>query len=245
MKQILLMALSLVCIVHPAHAGKDTNKKVKKLKQKLKKQKKKAKRKKKKSDKRTEALLQLIENGTTEQILYAPWRQDYNTRVSHKKSSPPLHDPFCQIAHGNEEGNVLLYRSELIMVMLNNNPYGPGHLLITPTSHVTYPDELSEQTRFELMVVQDAVLKIVRTVFNPDGLNIAVNAGSRCTGASIPHHLHYHILPRNNGDSPGIHALSNTVVISSPINTKIKELKKEFEKINIKAAKEKFLKQLK
>ena len=43
-------------------------------------------------------------------------------------------------------------------------------------------------------------IEIVETVLNPGGVNLGMNLG-KCAGAGIEDHLHWHIVPRWEGDT--------------------------------------------
>jgi ATP adenylyltransferase len=84
--------------------------------------------------------------------------------------------------------------------MLNKYPYNNGHLMVAPKRH---EKELSALSPVEYQDLSEALRKstalIVRAL-NPGGINLGMNLG-RCAGAGVEDHLHWHIVPRWEGDA--------------------------------------------
>jgi ATP adenylyltransferase len=53
---------------------------------------------------------------------------------------------------------------------------------------------------------------VLRKVMNPDGFNIGINLGV-VAGAGIAEHVHYHVVPRWNGDTNIMPVLADIRVI--------------------------------
>lgn len=145
--------------------------------------------------------------------LWAPWRLSY---VTNPKEKLPTSGEECFICHGvrgtDDRANLVVYRSELTLVILNRFPYNNGHLLVCPKSH---KGRLEEQTSEELLEQQLTICKmlgILKKRMQPDGFNVGLNLG-RAAGAGIPGHLHWHIVPRWSGDTNFMPVLTDTRVI--------------------------------
>ena len=69
--------------------------------------------------------------------------------------------------------------------------------------------DVAECTRNEVMRLTNTASKILREVYNPDGINIGANLGE-AAGAGIPGHMHMHVLPRWMADSGFITTVANT-----------------------------------
>lgn len=77
-------------------------------------------------------------------------------------------------------------------------PIVPGHILIAPTRHVQYYEELSPE---EKAAIEDLRMKMhaaLVKVFGAEGFNYAWNE-EKIGGQSVPH-FHLHVLPRKTGD---------------------------------------------
>jgi len=113
----------------------------------------------------------------------------------------PGGDIFLDLPAANEDDkNFILFRGTTAFVMLNAFPYTNGHLMVAPYRQVA---DITLMTDEELLEVNQLVAKgvsWVRATYNPDGFNMGVNMG-HAAGAGIPVHIHWHIVPRWNGDT--------------------------------------------
>ncbi|WP_232363774.1 HIT family protein [Desulfogranum japonicum] len=94
---------------------------------------------------------------------------------------------------------LLLFRDQFLVILLNRFPYANGHLLVAPSRHVGDQDLLTYTEQSALMWGITQGCKALRNIFHPDGLNVGLNWG-KTAGAGIADHLHYHIVPRWEGD---------------------------------------------
>jgi ATP adenylyltransferase len=103
-------------------------------------------------------------------------------------------------AQYEDEKNGILYRGETAFVILNAFPYSNGHLMVAPFRET---NDMTTMTPAELLEVNELIARAVgwlTKVYRPDGFKIGVNVGS-AAGAGIPQHIHWHVLPRWNGDT--------------------------------------------
>lgn len=162
--------------------------------------------------------------------LYAPWRSPYSSSdASHKDVNAPTSDcVFCDcINQSNDEYNFILKRYAHCIVILNKYPYNAGHLMVIPNAHVKKLTELPIEALNEMMNVITQATSIVETQLKSEGLNIGLNLGA-ASGSGIPSHLHWHILPRWNGDTNFLPTLANTKVISFDLKEIHELLKQSF-----------------
>jgi len=143
--------------------------------------------------------------------LWAPWRLSYVTAAK-----APARDDPCFICKGLEEQddrkNLLPLRTTLSVVLLNRFPYNNGHLLVAPRAH---KGSLSDLTPDELLEVMETLRKMVAVLYRvmrPEGYNIGLNLG-HAAGAGLPGHLHWHVVPRWDGDTNFMPVVSDTKVI--------------------------------
>ena len=143
--------------------------------------------------------------------LWAPWRLAY---VAGAKP-PTEHDPcfLCRVlAEKNDRDNLVAWRGDKCMVVLNRFPYNNGHLLVAPNAHKGELHELGANEILELQQTIARLVEVLREMMKPDGFNIGLNLG-KAAGAGLPGHLHWHLVPRWNGDTNFMPVLSDTRVI--------------------------------
>ncbi len=116
---------------------------------------------------------------------------------------------------------LLLYRDKVTVVLLNRFPYANGHLLIAPRRHAADITELNQTEKQAVMTMLQDCCRILRRHLQPDGFNIGLNLG-KIAGAGIADHLHFHIVPRWQGDH-------NFMTITADIRTIPEHISHTFE----------------
>ena len=128
--------------------------------------------------------------------LWTPWRVEHVTGKAAKEDGclfePPVKES-CSRKH------LLLYRSSNCVVLLNRFPYANGHLLVAPVRHVEDITDLNDKENMALMNLLQQCCTILRKHMHPHGINVGLNLG-RTAGAGIDDHLHFHVVPRWEGD---------------------------------------------
>jgi ATP adenylyltransferase len=154
--------------------------------------------------------------------LWAPWRLSY---VAAPKK--PAEADACFICAGLAEerdaDNLIVQRTQNSVVLLNRFPYNNGHLLIAPRAHKGRLELLEAGEMLEVMETVQAMLRLLDDLMKPDGYNIGVNQGS-AAGAGLPGHLHWHVVPRWNGDTNFMPIVSDTRVIAQALDALYKQL---------------------
>ena len=105
---------------------------------------------------------------------------------------------FCKMVAG-QIPVTKIYEDEVVLAFLDIGPISDGHTLVIPKQHFEklhdYPPELLGRVGSRLGKIAGAVT----AAMNSDGYNVLCNNG-RAAGQLIEH-LHFHIIPRNTGDS--------------------------------------------
>jgi ATP adenylyltransferase len=155
--------------------------------------------------------------------LFSPWRSAYiETFKSRKKTKGCL---FCRVAKSKDDNkNLVVWRGKHAFVLMNLYPYNSGHLLVVPYKHTKGMNQLSAQESAEVMRVSGHCMKALGKISKPHGFNFGANLG-RVAGAGIEGHVHFHVVPRWNGDTNFMPVLSDTKVISEEMKKTWKELK--------------------
>jgi ATP adenylyltransferase len=156
-------------------------------------------------------------------ILWAPWRMAYITENGEEQTlakKVPVGadaDPDCFLCQAvfdlsSDPARFVLRRTKLTLSILNRFPYNNGHLLVAPRSHRGKLWELTKEEKSELMDEIDRWTIILQERMNPDGFNIGLNMG-HSAGAGLPGHLHWHIVPRWDGDTNFTTTIGSTKVM--------------------------------
>ena len=156
--------------------------------------------------------------------LWSPWRSKYIE--SFKSDEDTSKCIFCGMLdlNPNDINNLVIDKGKHTITVLNLYPYNNGHLMIVPKRHTNDFAGLNENEISESFQKLQFAEKALRKVLNPQGFNIGANIG-RIAGAGIEDHIHFHIVPRWNGDSNFMPVIGDVKVISQDLaDTKSKLL---------------------
>ena len=129
------------------------------------------------------------------------------------KSSPDDSSIFTEIAQSNDdEANYVIARSRHCFAVLNTFPYNGGHVLIVPYQQAPDFDDLTDEENLDLLQLLQRVKRALQKTMNPEDYNIGVILG-RVAGAGIRGHLHWHLVPRWNGDTNFMPVVGETNVL--------------------------------
>ena len=152
----------------------------------------------------------------TDRTLWAPWRLDYI-------KTPDKGDGCFLCRYRDDDpsqdaSNLVIERGHQTLTLLNRFPYNNGHLLIAPREHVGDLEEVSVEALGECVVQLQRWTRRLRETMSPDGFNIGLNLG-QAAGAGLPGHLHWHIVPRWNGDTNFMPVLGDTNLIPQSLES--------------------------
>ncbi|MBA4376065.1 MAG: HIT family hydrolase [Anaerolinea sp.] len=151
--------------------------------------------------------------------LWSPWRMKYVTDT--EKSGECIFCSYPSIQDGYE--NLIAHRGKTAYAILNRYPYTSGHLMIVPFMHVASIEELTVETRHEIMEMVNEAIGVLRRVYQPEGFNVGINMGS-VAGAGIAEHVHVHIVPRWVGDTNFMSTTGETRVIPEDLVVTFKRI---------------------
>jgi len=160
------------------------------------------------------------------EVLWAPWRLDYIL------GPKPDACVFCLPEHtGEDVERLILYRGKYNFVIMNKYPYNNGHLMVTPYRHVMHLADLTRDEAHENMDLVQVCTSVLKEHFNPGGINVGLNLGE-AAGAGIREHLHFHLVPRWNGDSSFMAVMNETRVVPEHLQSTYTNLKPYFDRLS-------------
>jgi ATP adenylyltransferase len=125
------------------------------------------------------------------------------------------------------EGNYVLMRDDLCLVVMNRFPYNSGALLVAPLRHIGGLDELTVEERTRLMDLTVKAIEALKDTMSPEGFNIGANLGA-AGGAGVPGHMHMHVIPRWSGDTNFMPVVGDTKVLPETLEQSYDRLRPRF-----------------
>jgi len=160
--------------------------------------------------------------------LWAGWRMDYIRKASGKKADqgPCLFCAKGRLRPGKR--NLVVARTEQVLVLLNLYPYNVGHMMIATRRHIPSLADLTREESLELNTWLGRAEQALTREYKPHGFNIGLNLG-RVAGAGVLGHLHWHVVPRWSGDSNFMPVTANTKVIPESLDRTYERVRKALE----------------
>lgn len=159
--------------------------------------------------------------------LWAPWRMTYI--LGGDEAAKTKSCIFCvdKDKAGPDKERLILFVGRLSMVMMNRYPYNNGHLLAAPRRHVPDLSELTAEEMTDLLAKVQGSIEIMRQTSNPDGFNVGLNLG-RVAGAGVEAHLHFHVVPRWDGDTNFMTVFADVRVVPEHLEAAFDRLRPHF-----------------
>ncbi len=150
--------------------------------------------------------------GDSGQRLWTPWRMGYVGGT--RRETPPGMSVFAAIAAEPERDteNFVLHRGAHAFALLNLYPYNTGHCMVVPYRQVADLGDLDTAESVEIALLLPWLTRVLRRTFRCDGLNLGLNLGA-VAGAGVSEHLHWHVVPRWQGDANFMPILAGTTVM--------------------------------
>lgn len=160
--------------------------------------------------------------------LWTPWRMEY-IKSAATSDEPEDGCIFCDLpGREDDERTLILTRERLAFVILNRFPYNPGHLMIAPFRHEGDLAGLTDDELRETSALVRRSVHVIRDAWDPNGYNVGMNLG-RVAGAGVPGHLHWHVVPRWDGDSNFMPVIGQTKVLPELLEETYAKLRPVFE----------------
>lgn len=157
--------------------------------------------------------------------MWSPWRSQYIDEFKVKKNNNEC--VFCNAVKENIENDkcLVVYRGKDIFTIMNLYPYNNGHLMVVPNRHISAIKEITVEEFSEITKQITLATEALTKLFSPQGFNIGANIG-KAAGAGIDSHIHFHVIPRWNGDTNFMPVIGETKIISHELfNTKNRLIK--------------------
>jgi ATP adenylyltransferase len=152
----------------------------------------------------------------TRPALYAPWRMDYIKSLGKKDPKDEANCFLCEAAAAATDAErrerLVLWQSDLCVVLINRYPYANGHLLIAPKAHKAEMEELTDAELTDVGRQTTETVRLLKRAVSAQGFNIGINLG-RVAGAGVPGHIHQHIVPRWGGDTNFMHVVGEVSIV--------------------------------
>jgi ATP adenylyltransferase len=148
--------------------------------------------------------------------LWSPWRSQYIESIKDKSDNDKC--IFCVAANQslNDKESLLVEKGKKTYTVLNLYPYNNGHLMVVPYRHINDIELLTDEEKIEIFSKVQLAVNALKKVSKPEGFNIGANLG-KVSGAGIDEHIHFHIVPRWNGDTNFMPVLGDVKVLSQDL----------------------------
>jgi ATP adenylyltransferase len=103
--------------------------------------------------------------------------------------------------------------------------------MVAPTRHVGRLEQLDDPEILEINRLLVRVIRALNLTLKPQGFNMGVNQG-QIAGAGVADHIHFHLVPRWQGDTNFMPVLGNVKVISDALHNTYEQIRNGLAKID-------------
>lgn len=158
--------------------------------------------------------------------LWRDWRMEYIQSARDEEGCV-----LCDLQGLEPEESMVLCRTTRALVVMNLYPYNPGHLMVAPLRHTGSLEDLDPDEMQQMGKLLQECVDEISAAMKPDGFNVGMNLG-RVAGAGIPGHLHWHVVPRWNGDANFMPIIGQARVLPEMVQDTYKKLRRGFAHIS-------------
>ena len=144
-------------------------------------------------------------------VLWAPWRLTYVEKPDAGSGCFFCNNPRLDGRSDRREA-LVLRSNQHVSVVMNRFPYANGHLMVAPRAHTADFAGLDRVVTAALQDELKACVRVLAGAFAPQGFNVGMNLG-RVAGAGVTDHMHWHVVPRWQGDTNFMPVLADTKVM--------------------------------
>lgn len=158
--------------------------------------------------------------------IWSGWRSQY---VNDASGRPPdaTGSVFTRLLTSDlsDEEAHIVYRGDLVAVLLNAYPYTSGHALVLPVREVADLERLEAAEAAALWSAVTDTVRAVKDAYRPGGVNVGINLG-RPAGGSVNEHLHVHVVPRWSGDGNFMTSIAEARTLPEPLSESAAKLRR-------------------
>ena len=160
--------------------------------------------------------------------MWSPWRSRYVESFAKPLGRRRKESLFTAALRAEDDDrHFIVWRGKLCFVMMNLYPYNSGHMMIVPYRQTADLADLTAEELAEIMQTAKMAKRALDRVMHPQGYNFGANIG-RASGAGVDDHIHFHIVPRWNGDTNFMPVFGGTKVISQDLKSTLRKLRQAF-----------------
>jgi ATP adenylyltransferase len=163
--------------------------------------------------------------------MWSPWRSQYIESFASPPRRRTTESLFAAaLRAGDDDRFFIVWRGKLCFVIMNLYPYNSGHLMIVPNRQIAAFTDLTAEECTEILATAQRSMRALDAIMKPQGYNFGANIG-RVSGAGIDNHIHFHVVPRWNGDTNFMPVLGQTKVISQDMKKTLRRLRTAFKRV--------------